>query len=117
MATHSEGSSYQASRRVKSSSKTSQMTENQEMQSNQHLSRDPKCFCNLETRLKISNSDRNPGRPYFNCPNFRSNGGCKFFVWQDETETTESKIVGGDEEMLEELKHMRHELGMLKVEL
>ena len=41
----------------------------------------PRCKCWLLTHEKISVSHNNPGRPYFNCPDFPH--GCDFFIWGD----------------------------------
>lgn len=38
----------------------------------------PKCYHNQPTILRISTSEINPGRPYFNC---NSQPQCKFFTW------------------------------------
>src|SRR4051812_36506709 len=48
----------------------------------------PKCHCNLHTSLKISRSERNPGKGYFNCSNWGLNGGCDFFKWADSEDST-----------------------------
>lgn len=41
----------------------------------------PYCFCGIEASLKISWTDRNPGRRFFNCAN--GDFGCEFFRWHD----------------------------------
>lgn len=42
----------------------------------------PTCFCGSYASLKISWTEKNPGRRFFNCGNYRT-GQCRFFDWYD----------------------------------
>src|SRR4051812_43727098 len=84
----------------------------------------PKCLCNLETMMKISRSEKNPGKGYYNCPKYPK-GGCGFFAWadlQDELmieHLIDEEIGRGHQlatgQMVEEINEMRKELRLMKM--
>ena len=84
----------------------------------------PKCMCNLETRMRISQSEKNPGKGYYNCLKF-PNKRCGFFAWADMQDElmikhlADGKIGRGHQleagQMLEEIHEMRKELRLMKM--
>ncbi|KAK9800314.1 hypothetical protein WJX73_000620 [Symbiochloris irregularis] len=52
----------------------------------------PECKCGVEAASLVSNSEKNPNRPYFKCSNFQ--GGCGFFEWADEVSDPSQASAG-----------------------
>jgi hypothetical protein len=44
----------------------------------------PLCDCEETTRLWVSHSEKNPGRPYFRCQDVDEEDKCTFFQWADD---------------------------------
>ncbi|KAJ1420530.1 Zinc finger, GRF-type [Sesbania bispinosa] len=42
-----------------------------------------RCFCNMRVVIRVSGTERNPGRLYYGCPKLRVNDRCGFFLWVD----------------------------------
>ncbi|PKI71664.1 hypothetical protein CRG98_007987 [Punica granatum] len=62
---------------------------------------EPKCFCGIDAKLKISHTVRNPHRLFYNCSKSFDTQ-CGFFLWADEPEQT-------GEKHLDELNLIRNE--------
>ena len=82
----------------------------------------PKCKCNLESRMKISRSAKNPGRGYYNCPKYPDGDRCGFFAWADElmTEHLADETIGREHQLeagqiLEQMHEMKKELRLMKM--
>ncbi|MED6187375.1 hypothetical protein PIB30_075829 [Stylosanthes scabra] len=48
------------------------------------------CKCGLVARMKVSNSEANPGREYFSCPD----GKCRWFRWAGPPVNRPARVVG-----------------------
>ncbi|XP_041008916.1 uncharacterized protein LOC121253089 [Juglans microcarpa x Juglans regia] len=75
----------------------------------------PMCSCGNEAVLRISNTQKNPGRPFFGCPLYNKEGlpQCNFFKWSDSSEYKEQALVKREAEVLkkeEELKKREAEV-------
>ena len=56
-----------------------------------------RCQCQKSTTLKVSNSNKNPKRPYFTCREYEE--ACKFFQWGEEELTDANfQLAVGQEE-------------------
>ncbi|KAG6731016.1 hypothetical protein I3842_01G109400 [Carya illinoinensis] len=66
----------------------------------------PKCLCGEMARLKLSNTPRNPRRPFYSCPNYNRDGRpyCEYFLWADIKVKNEAKVSCERECHLEEKK-------------
>ncbi|KDP44434.1 hypothetical protein JCGZ_16267 [Jatropha curcas] len=51
-----------------------------------------KCFCGLPAKLRVSHTDRNPYRLFYNCPK-SYNAQCGFFHWSDESAETGDRHI------------------------
>ncbi|XP_050215425.1 uncharacterized protein At4g04775-like [Mercurialis annua] len=43
----------------------------------------PKCKCGIDAKVMVAWTEKNPGRRFFRCPNWRAKQ-CSFFSWYDE---------------------------------
>ncbi|XP_041003658.1 uncharacterized protein LOC121249067 [Juglans microcarpa x Juglans regia] len=60
-----------------------------------YLRNAPICLCGSIARLKISNTSRNPRRPFFTCPKYNKEGKpyYNYFIWVDFEERNESPFA------------------------
>ncbi|KAG6672382.1 hypothetical protein I3842_16G055000 [Carya illinoinensis] len=70
------------------------------------LNTPPKCLCGEMARLKLSNTPRNPRRPFYSCPNYNKEGRpyCEYFLWANIGVENEAKVVCERERDLQERK-------------
>ncbi|KAG6624459.1 hypothetical protein CIPAW_16G028500 [Carya illinoinensis] len=67
----------------------------------------PKCLCGEMTRLKLSNTSRNPRRPFYSYSNYNKEGRsyCEYFLWADIEVENEAKIACEREHTLKRKKN------------
>ncbi|KAG6682137.1 hypothetical protein I3842_13G123500 [Carya illinoinensis] len=55
----------------------------------------PICLCGSTARLKVSNTSKNPRRPFLTCPNYNKEGKpyCNYFIWADFVEGNGSPLA------------------------
>ncbi|MCD9639706.1 hypothetical protein HAX54_024412 [Datura stramonium] len=54
-----------------------------------------RCYCGELANLKISCTDRNPSRRFYNCKIGKKTGGCNYFRWYDDDDfsSQEKKVI------------------------
>ena len=63
----------------------------------------PLCDCEETTRLWVSHSEKNPGRPYFRCQDVDEEDKCTFFQWADDlTKRKKKKKTSNNDSTLKE---------------
>ncbi|KAF5445324.1 hypothetical protein F2P56_034383 [Juglans regia] len=69
----------------------------------------PMCSCGNQAVLRISNTRRNPRRPFFGCPLYNKEGlpQCNFFKWSDSSEYKEQALVKREAEVLEKEEELK----------
>ncbi|KAJ1386165.1 Zinc finger, GRF-type [Sesbania bispinosa] len=69
--------------------------------SSSSLSRGRRCGCGEKLLFLTSQSDKNPGRPFWRCPLWNTQGSCNFFQWADGEVSDETNMR--NEQALEDL--------------
>ncbi|KAG6717032.1 hypothetical protein I3842_04G077600 [Carya illinoinensis] len=66
----------------------------------------PKCLCREMACLKLSNTPRNPRRPFYSYPNYNREEMpyCEYFLWANIEVENEAKVVCERERDLQERK-------------
>ncbi|GER44426.1 GRF zinc finger containing protein [Striga asiatica] len=67
------------------------------------------CYCGLTAQLRTSKTPTNPGKKFHGCKNWQD-GGCKFFKWEDEPDSSNNQILAN--EMIE----LRNKMLLLEAE-
>ncbi|KAJ1377965.1 Zinc finger, GRF-type [Sesbania bispinosa] len=81
------------------------------------------CTCGVECKLKVSNTEKNPGRRFFGCGNYDgSSSHCDYFCWYDPPPSKYcSKVIAGmlrkNENLMVQLKAQNEEMVVLQQKL
>ncbi|CAA0841048.1 Unknown protein [Striga hermonthica] len=67
------------------------------------------CYCRQPAQVRISKTPSNPGKKFHGCKNW-NNGGCNFFRWEDEPDSSNNQV------MANELIELRNKMLLLEAE-
>ncbi|XP_043718039.1 uncharacterized protein LOC122665987 [Telopea speciosissima] len=74
-----------------------------------------RCKCNRKAVIRISETDNNPNRLFYSCPQIN---GCNFFVWCDPIVAPTTELVPNPtpdlQELQEEVRVLREEIRVLR---
>ncbi|CAH9069248.1 unnamed protein product [Cuscuta europaea] len=73
------------------------------------------CHCGHELKLLTTWSSENPGRGFFQCPNYERHGGCNFMEWFDPPMCQRAKRI--IPELLKRINRQDEEIRSLEMKL